>query len=219
LSPLHLVESAVIHAVEAGLPFTALVRRAPREPVNALRVAWSIVKGYWYKWTYPLRGVRFSAGRNFRVQGRLKIQGPGRVVFGDNVVVGAHTTPWTHHRDAIITVGNDTFLNGTRFGARSSITIGPRCILAEAHILDTDFHSIEINRRDPRARVRTAPVQIGENVWIAAQAGILPGARIGRNSVVGFGAVCTGEYPANCVIAGNPARVIRQLTTVRGAVG
>jgi maltose O-acetyltransferase len=48
-------------------------------------------------------------------------------------------------------------------------------------------------------------------VWIGAHAGILPGTRIGKNSVVGFGAVCSGEFPANVIIAGNPARVLRAI--------
>jgi acetyltransferase-like isoleucine patch superfamily enzyme len=212
LSPLQLIEAVAGAAVvEAGLPLSMLLRRAPQQPGKVLRVLWWLAKGFWYKWTYPLRGIRFQAGRNFRVQGRLHVRGPGKVVFGDNVVIGAYTTPWTHDRAAVITVGDGSYLNGTRMGAAKSITIGPHCILAEAHILDTDFHSVQINRHDPSAPVRTAPVFIAQNVWVAAHAGILPGARIGRNSVVGFGSVCTGEYPANCVIAGNPARVIRQI--------
>jgi acetyltransferase-like isoleucine patch superfamily enzyme len=52
-----------------------------------------------------------------------------------------------------------------------------------------------------------SPVHIGENVWIADRAGILPGTQIGENSVVGFAAVCYREYPANVVIVGNPAKV------------
>ena len=184
---------------------------AMREPVKAVRVLWWLTKGFWYKWTYPLRGIRFSAGSNFRVQGRLHVRGPGKVIFGNNVVVGAYTTPWTHEKNAVIKVGDGTFLNGTRFGAARAITIGANCILAESHILDTDFHSMSPNRRDPRATVRTLPVTLADNVWVAAQAGILPGVSIGANSVVAFGAICVTQYPANCLIAGNPAKVVRYM--------
>jgi acetyltransferase-like isoleucine patch superfamily enzyme len=52
-----------------------------------------------------------------------------------------------------------------------------------------------------------AAVHIGENVWISDRAGILPGTRIGENSVVSFGALCGREYPANVIIVGNPAKV------------
>jgi maltose O-acetyltransferase len=61
--------------------------------------------------------------------------------------------------------------------------------------MDTNFHSVEVERHGTTAYVKTAPVRIGANVWIGARAGILPGTTIGENSVVGFGAVCSGEYP------------------------
>ncbi len=77
--------------------------------------------------------------------------------------------------------------------------------------MDTDFHSVGVDRHDPTAPIRVAPVILEDNVWVAAQAGILPGTSIGANSVVGFGAVCAGVYPGNFVIAGNPAKVIKRL--------
>jgi acetyltransferase-like isoleucine patch superfamily enzyme/membrane-bound acyltransferase YfiQ involved in biofilm formation len=184
-----------------------------RQPRVAWQALWSIIKGHWCKLSYPARGIRFRAGRNFRVQGKLIVRGPGRVEFGDNVLVGGRTTPWTHHPDAVITVGNNTFLNGTRFGAVQRIEVGAYCILADAQILDTDFHSVHIDRHDPAAPVRVAPVTIGENVWIAASSGVLPGTEIGRNSVVGFGAVCSGSYEQNSLILGNPAKAVKSLTT------
>jgi acetyltransferase-like isoleucine patch superfamily enzyme len=129
------------------------------------------------------------------------------------VRVGMTVTPWTYAADATIEIGNESFLNGTSFGCQRQIKIGPRAILGRCSIMDTDFHSIAIDRHEPHAPVRVAPVILGENVWIGAQAGILPGTKIGRNSVVGFGAVCAGVFPENVVIAGNPARVIRSILT------
>jgi acetyltransferase-like isoleucine patch superfamily enzyme len=121
------------------------------------------------------------------------------------------TTPWTYQANAVITIGARSFLNGTRFGCNERISIGADAILAEANLMDTDFHSVHANRHDPSAPVRTRPIELEENVWIGGHAGILPGTRIGKNSVVGFGAVCSGEYPPNVVIAGNPARVLRAI--------
>jgi len=59
--------------------------------------------------------------------------------------------------------------------------------------------------------VRVAPVILEEKVWVCAQAGVLPGTRAGKNSVVGFGAICAGRFPENSVIVGNPARVVDTL--------
>jgi acetyltransferase-like isoleucine patch superfamily enzyme len=181
---------------------------AIRHPGKALSVLRALARGRWYKLWYPLRGIRFEAGRNFKVRGRLMVRGPGRVIFGDDVQIDAMVTPWTYSAMAIIRVGSGSYVNGTRFGCQQEITIGPGAILADARILDTDFHSTRVNRHSADAPIRVAPIRIAENVWIAAAAGILPGTSIGRNSVVGFGAVCTGAYPADSIIAGNPAQVV-----------
>lgn len=185
--------------------------RAAREPGRTLQTLVWLARGWWYKTTLPARGRRFTAGRNFRVSGRLAVRGPGRVSFGDNVHVDGIVTPWTYAPDAMIRVGSDSYLNGTRFGCQHEITIGPSAILADARILDTDFHSTTTDRRNPAAPVRVAPVRLGANVWVAAAAGLLPGTTIGDNSVVGFGAVCAGAFPPNVIIAGNPARVVRPI--------
>jgi len=55
------------------------------------------------------------------------------------------------------------------------------------------------------------PIVIEDNVWLGGAAVLLPGVRIGRNAVVGAGAVVTRSVPANTIVAGNPARVIREL--------
>ena len=56
------------------------------------------------------------------------------------------------------------------------------------------------------------PVTIGDNVWIGAQSVINPGVTIGSNVVIGSGSVVTKDIPDNVVAAGNPARVIKQIT-------
>jgi acetyltransferase-like isoleucine patch superfamily enzyme len=203
---------------EAG-SLLALAGRFVRESDVAIREARAILKGVWCRAHCRIRGIRFHAGRNLRIDGRLIIRGPGTVIFGDNVRIGMTVTPWTYGADAVISVGDDSFINGTGFGCQREIRIGAKAIIGRASIMDTDFHSIEIDRHRPEAPVRVAPVVLEENVWIGAQAGILPGTQIGRNSVVGFGAVCAGVFPANAVIAGNPAKVIKTLVgaDTRGA--
>lgn len=191
-------------------------RRALREPGAALRWASSLLRGRWVVLWCRLRGIRFTVGRNFRVNGRIVFNGPGRVVFGDNVIVDRVVTPWTYDADAVIAVGSDSYLNGTRFGCMQSITIGPRAILSDASIADTDHHSTHVDRHSPSAPIRVRPVTLGENVWVSGAVGILPGTRIGRNSVVGYGAVCAGEYPAHSIIVGNPARVVKRVPGTEG---
>jgi acetyltransferase-like isoleucine patch superfamily enzyme len=78
--------------------------------------------------------------------------------------------------------------------------------------MDTDFHML-----DARGKHRwqttgvSKPVLIGPNVWVCADAMILKGVTIGANSVVAAGSVVTADILPNVVVAGNPARVVKQL--------
>ena len=60
-----------------------------------------------------------------------------------------------------------------------------------------------------RKKILGNPVTIGRNVWIATRSIILPGVSIGDHSVIGAGSVVTHDVPAHCLVAGNPARVIK----------
>jgi acetyltransferase-like isoleucine patch superfamily enzyme len=191
------------------MTLAAKLGKALRQPGAAWEVAASHARAYVVRVSCRVRGIRFEAGRNFRVTGRLVLKGPGRVVFGDNVTVDRVVTPWTYSADALIEVGSHCYLNGTRFGCQQLIRVGDYAILGDASISDTDFHSVRSDRHSPEAPIRVRPVVIGDNVWVATAVGILPGTTIGANSVVGYGAVCTGQYAADSVIVGNPARVVK----------
>ncbi len=193
--------------------------KAITHPRAAIEFVMSHARAQYVRASCRVRGVRFTAGRNLRVAGRLHIKGPGRVVFGDNVLVERTVTPWTYAPDALIEVGSNTYLNGTRFGCKQLIRIGARGILGDASITDTDFHSVHVERHTAEAPVRVKPVIIEENVWLATSVGVLPGTTIGRNSVVGYGAVCSGTLPADSIIAGNPARVVRPVPGTAAAAG
>ena len=184
-----------------------LLSKAVQRPGRAIGVLWALWKGHWCKFFYPLTGRRFTAGRNLRVFGRLELRGPGEVVLGDNATVLGHATPWTYTREARIVIGDNALIGDTKFGCVAGITVGDDCVLANASIQDTDFHSTHVNRRSDDAPIRVAPVHIGDNVWIAQFAAILPGARIGRNCVVGFGTVCARDYPSDVIIIGHPGKV------------
>lgn len=193
----------------ASPPLSQLARRVLAEPFQALLIVLALLRGHWYRLYYPLRGIRFSAGRRFKAFGRLHLKGPGTVIFGDDVAIWDRVTPWTYAVSSRIVVGDNTQMAGTRFGSVCEIRIGRDCIVADARIMDTDFHSTRADRRwSVDAPVRVARVAVGDNVWISAGAALLPGTRIGENSVVGFGAVCVRDYPADVVIMGNPARVV-----------
>jgi acetyltransferase-like isoleucine patch superfamily enzyme len=190
-------------------PQASNLGRAVREPGRALRYAWSHLRGGLAR-LRRLFGKRVTIGNNFRLLGRLRIRGPGRVVIGDDVYVDG-TLPVslpTYSPGAEIRIGAGSYLNGTRMGCAERITVGKNCILADCRITDTHFHSLYPGRRSDPSLVGVRPVEIGDDCWVAADAFLLPGTRIRRGSTVAAGSVVMGRFPERVVIAGNPARVI-----------
>jgi acetyltransferase-like isoleucine patch superfamily enzyme len=161
------------------------------------------------------RRDRVAFGRDVVANHRLVIRGPGTVEIGDraNLYAFAGATRLVARRpQARIVIGENARLNGPLLQADTLIEVGPDCILGQAHILDTDMHSLALDRRtNPQAPVRRAPVILERNVWVARGAAVLPGVRIGEGSVVGYGAVVATDVPPFVVVAGNPARVVRSL--------
>ena len=97
---------------------------------------------------------------------------------------------------------------GVRIGAGHDIDIGDNCMMASnAYITDSDWHDI-YNRV---TMGKTAPVTIENNVWIGDSAIVCKGVTIGENSIIGAGAVVVDSVPSNCVAAGNPAKIVKQL--------
>ena len=94
----------------------------------------------------------------------------------------------------------------------AAITIGDDVQVGPNVQLLTPTHPVEAEPR--RAKWEAArPIAIGDNVWLGGGAIVLPGVTIGENTVVGAGAVVTRDLPAGVVAVGNPARVIRTLSS------
>jgi len=165
-----------------------------------------------YRRLYP----KAVLGQHLGVRGKLVITGPGKVVVGQHcffdVATGQSNIIETFNPSAIVTFGDACYLNGLKIVSQSSVTIGSRCIIADCLIMDTDFHSVEVNRHDPEAVVKKGPVIIGDNVWIGYHATILKGVRIGENSVIGAGTVVRQSVPPNSVVIGNPQQIVKTLT-------
>lgn len=113
-------------------------------------------------------------------------------------------------------VGDVTIGDYTRIGIHNTI-IGPVCIgnhvnLAQGITVTALNHNFEdASKRIDEQGISTKPVVIGDDVWIGANAVILPGVTIGSHCVVAAGAVVTKDVPDNCVVGGVPAKVIKSL--------
>jgi len=90
------------------------------------------------------------------------------------------------------------------------VRIGDHVMVGPAVQIYTAAHTLEAETRIQGWEV-AKPIAIEDNVWLGGGAILLPGVRIGRNAVVGAGAVVSRSVPANTIVAGNPARVIREI--------
>lgn len=108
-----------------------------------------------------------------------------------------------------LSIGKHVFLNsGCKFQDQGGITIGDGTQIGHNVVLATLNHSLNpANRKD----VIPAPIHIGRDVWIGANAVILPGVTIGDGAVIAAGAVVTKNVPENTVAGGVPARVIKTI--------
>ena len=163
------------------------------------------------------RGERLRLGHGVVTNYRLILKGPGTIEIGDRANlfafgVGRWTRLVARTPHAVIRIGENARLNAAELHADTLIEIGPDCIIGQAAILDTNMHSLALDRRtNPNAPVDTAPVILERNVWVGRGAAILAGVRLGEGSVVGFGSVVTSDVPPRVLVAGNPAKVIRSL--------
>lgn len=149
----------------------------------------------------------------------MKLRGPAdRLVKTGNVDVHPDAEIWTHVEGVSlvtrgkgrIIVGKGAFLNGGVWIRASELVhvgdwckVGPRVI-----IMDSDAHELSKGHAPPG---KTARVILEQDVLVGAGSTILKGVRIGKHSVVGAGSVVTRDVPASVLVAGNPARLVREI--------
>lgn len=162
-----------------------------------------------------------AVGRRLNLEGAVpQILGNGRIHIGDDVTIGSSCTwdlAYSMGQRPELTIGNRVSLNyGNIISVASSVRIGDDTLIAgRVTIFDNTSHPTSPAKRLMKVRIDqadTAPVVIGANVWIGIGAIILRGVEIGDNSIVAAGAVVTRSVPPNVIVAGNPARVVRELT-------
>jgi maltose O-acetyltransferase len=118
-----------------------------------------------------------------------------RCEFGRNIHIGSH---FFANFDCVL-------LDGAR------ITIGDHVLIGPKVGMYTSNHAFDPAEREAGA-CRARPITIGDRVWIAAGVTVLPGVTIGEGAIIGAGSVVTADVPAGTIAAGNPARVLREIT-------
>ncbi len=158
-----------------------------------------------------------SAGRRMALDGMLflapdvhiEIGREARVRFGRWVWIGHGTKIRCHEGE--VRIGDKTVIGQEcTISAYQHVSIGEQCIIADrVMMIDFDHNVAEVERPIRAQGIYKRDVRVGNNVWIGYGAQILRGASVGDNAIVGASAVVTKDVPANAVVAGAPARVIR----------
>jgi acetyltransferase-like isoleucine patch superfamily enzyme len=155
-------------------------------------------------WRWETDGLLFL-GRRLQIQ----IGKRGRVRFGRFVWIGDGTKIRCHEGEVII--GDKTVLGQEcTISAYKHVQIGEQCVIADrAMFIDFDHGMVEVERTIREQGIYKREVNVGSNVWIGYGACVLRGVQVGDNAVIGTNAVVTADVPANAVVGGIPAKVIR----------
>ena len=158
--------------------------------------------------------AKFSGAESFGghadMRGRVRFKLQGRAVFGRGFIAEGDisTVSIVVRENATLIIGNDVYMNyGVTIEACHEIRIGNHVLMAPlVSIIDDNRHETE-----PGAVLYKGPIVIGNNVWLARNVAVIPGASIGDGCVIAANSVVCTDIPPNSLAAGAPARVIRKL--------
>jgi len=173
-----------------------------------------------FLWFEPLFRSRCArVGPGLQLEKLPYIVGAGRIILGAGVrLSGKSSIGFGNQTNANpeLVIGDNAFIgHNCAFLIAESIRVGDRCLFAGgARVSDYDGHPIDADERGrnlptPASQIRA--VVIANDVWVGAGAHILKGVRIGERAIVGAGAVVTKDVPADTVVAGNPAKVVKTI--------
>ena len=177
-------------------------------PWQLRRLAWKWQRATWrqrLQATWTLRHCD-SRGKRCVVYGRPIVDGTDMQV-GDDFKVWAGPRPTLISGWGRIRFGDRCFVNvGSTIISVEEIVVGDDVAFAnDVYVMDSDSHGVEGRPH------KQAPIRIGDGCWIGARAILLPGVTLGKRVLVAAGAVVTRDVPDDSLVAGNPARVVRQL--------
>ncbi len=135
--------------------------------------------------------MRFGTGP--QISPDAVFSNPERIEIGDRVRIGSRCHIWAGPAQGRIRIGHD-------------VLFGPEVLVTAASYRYNDGAPVT------EQAMAEGDIEIGDDVWLATRAIVLPGARIGRGAIVAAGAVVKGEVPAFAIVAGAPARVVGERT-------
>lgn len=148
-----------------------------------------------------------SHGQHCHIGLKVTLFYPGSITLGHHVSIGDFVRI-TGENGLKLFIDDNTWINQkVQLDGTGGIEIGKNCTISESVIIQTHSHGL-----DPRSQPQGMPLIIEDNVWLGMHCIVLPQvSRIGKNAIVGAGAIVTRDVPPNTVVAGNPAKIIRNI--------
>ncbi len=160
-----------------------------------------------------------NKGKSVFIQKTL-ITGSGNIEIGNGCMFGYKPGGYFYngvieiqprYENSLIKIGNNVLTNNNLFICSANyIEIGDNTLIGQGVcIMDHEAHGTQADKRCELGTIGT--VKIGNNVWIGNNVTILKNTSIGENTIVAVGSIVSGNFPANVIIGGTPAKVIKQL--------
>ena len=164
-----------------------------------------------------LAWLKLRFGKRLQTDGLCFICPRVQLELGPNATLRIGRWAWIGHGTKIrvhegeVSIGAKSVLGQEcTISAYQHVSVGRECILADrVMMIDFDHGAVEVERPIRLQGIYKRDVRVGHNVWMGYGACVLRGVSIGDNSIVGTSAVVTRDVPADAVVAGVPARVIR----------
>lgn len=168
-----------------------------------------------------LKGITWD--KTMRFHGLPIIHNKGKILVGSKFVCCSKSSEnsigvfqrviiKSLRENSLVSIGENVQVSGSTISSASSIEIGNNVLIGSGVLItDGDAHPIDVKSRLSGGPGIVKRIKIGDNVFIGARSIILKGVTIGNNSIIGAGSVVTKSFPDNCLLAGNPAKFIKNI--------
>ena len=149
-----------------------------------------------------------KVGKMVFTKGKPQINNKGTLIIGNynSIWSKISNTRLSAHLGGYLEIGDYNYINGAFISASNRVVLGNNIKIGpQTMIMDSDFHDISDHNKEGQS----AEIIIEDNVWLGARCTVLKGVHIGKGAVVAIGAVVTKDVPANAIVGGIPAKIIK----------
>jgi len=211
--------------MDQGVPTSLILELTIQKAIQKARALKLLVRGKWVSNLFLGKGVRLfnlsniNFGNWVQLEDQVQVSALGTepIVFGNNVKIGAFSrvivSTSFNQIGAYIRIGNNVGIGEFSYlGGGGGLEIGDDCIIGQYFSCHPENHNFGNTQQLIRLQgVTRKGIRIGKNCWIGAKVTILDGVVIGDNCVIAAGSVVNKSMPANSVIGGVPARILKKI--------